>query len=216
MSSSACCAEFVGRPSGLYFAENLTEHAGGAKIYLKREDLNHTGAHKINNCLGQALLAKRMGKKRVIAETGAGQHGVATRHGRRAAGPGVRGVHGRRGHPPSGAERLPHEAAGRGGAPGHQRHQHPQGRHQRGHPRLGDQRARHLLHPRQRGGAAPVPGDGARLPERDRRGGQGGSCEAAGGPRHARTPSSRAWAAAATPSASSRRSPTCPRTSARA
>ena len=70
--------EFVGRPSGLYFAENLTRRAGGAKIYLKREDLNHTGAHKINNCLGQALLAKRMGKKRIIAETGAGQHGVAT------------------------------------------------------------------------------------------------------------------------------------------
>ncbi len=69
---------FVGRPSTLYLAENLTRHAGGAKIYLKREDLNHTGAHKINNTIGQALLAKRMGKQRVIAETGAGQHGVAT------------------------------------------------------------------------------------------------------------------------------------------
>jgi tryptophan synthase beta chain len=68
----------VGRPSPLYFAERLTRHAGGARIYLKREDLNHTGAHKINNCIGQALLAKRMGKPRVIAETGAGQHGVAT------------------------------------------------------------------------------------------------------------------------------------------
>ncbi|RIH86535.1 Tryptophan synthase beta chain [Meiothermus luteus] len=69
--------EYVGRPSPLYFAENLTRHLGGAKIYLKREDLNHTGAHKINNTLGQALLCKRMGKKRVIAETGAGQHGVS-------------------------------------------------------------------------------------------------------------------------------------------
>ena len=69
---------FVGRPSTLYFAENLTKLGGGAKIYLKREDLNHTGAHKINNTIGQALLAKRMGKERVIAETGAGQHGVAT------------------------------------------------------------------------------------------------------------------------------------------
>jgi tryptophan synthase beta chain len=69
---------FVGRPSPLYFAERLTEYAGGAKIYLKREDLNHTGAHKINNTIGQALLTLRMGKKRVIAETGAGQHGVAT------------------------------------------------------------------------------------------------------------------------------------------
>ena len=70
--------DYVGRPSPLYFSERLTEHFGGAKIYLKREELNHTGAHKINNVLGQILLAKRMGKKRIIAETGAGQHGVAT------------------------------------------------------------------------------------------------------------------------------------------
>ena len=69
---------YVGRPSPLYFAERLTQRSGGAKIYLKREDLNHTGAHKINNTLGQALLTRRMGKPRVIAETGAGQHGVAT------------------------------------------------------------------------------------------------------------------------------------------
>ena len=69
---------YVGRESPLYFAERLTDHLGGAKIYLKREDLNHTGAHKINNCLGQILLARRMGKTRIIAETGAGQHGVAT------------------------------------------------------------------------------------------------------------------------------------------
>jgi tryptophan synthase beta chain len=69
---------FTGRPSPLYFAKRLTETLGGAKIYLKREDLNHTGAHKINNCLGQILVARRMGKKRIIAETGAGQHGVAT------------------------------------------------------------------------------------------------------------------------------------------
>jgi tryptophan synthase beta chain len=71
-------AEFAGRPTPLYFAERLTEHCGGAKIYFKREDLLHTGAHKINNAIGQALLARRMGKKRIIAETGAGQHGVAT------------------------------------------------------------------------------------------------------------------------------------------
>jgi tryptophan synthase beta chain len=69
---------YIGRPTPLYFAEHLTRHVGGAKIYLKREDLNHTGAHKINNAMGQALLARRMGKKRIIAETGAGQHGVAT------------------------------------------------------------------------------------------------------------------------------------------
>jgi tryptophan synthase beta chain len=69
---------YVGRPSPLYFAERLTEYADGAKIYFKRDELNHTGAHKINNCMGQILLAKRMGKSRIIAETGAGQHGVAT------------------------------------------------------------------------------------------------------------------------------------------
>jgi tryptophan synthase beta chain len=70
--------DYVGRPSPLYFAEPMTRHFGGAKIYFKRDELNHTGAHKINNCLGQALVAKRMGKTRIIAETGAGQHGVAT------------------------------------------------------------------------------------------------------------------------------------------
>ncbi len=70
--------EYVGRPSPLYFASNLTKYAGGCRIYLKREDLNHTGAHKINNAIGQVLLAKRMGKTHIIAETGAGQHGVAT------------------------------------------------------------------------------------------------------------------------------------------
>ncbi|WP_310621966.1 tryptophan synthase subunit beta [Flexibacterium corallicola] len=69
---------YTGRPSPLYFAERLTEELGGAKVYFKRDELNHTGSHKINNCLGQILLAKRMGKKRIIAETGAGQHGVAT------------------------------------------------------------------------------------------------------------------------------------------
>ncbi|MFM8510912.1 MAG: pyridoxal-phosphate dependent enzyme, partial [Betaproteobacteria bacterium] len=69
---------FVGRPSPIYHADRLSRELGGAQIYLKREDLNHTGAHKVNNTIGQALLAKRMGKPRVIAETGAGQHGVAT------------------------------------------------------------------------------------------------------------------------------------------
>src|SRR5215510_2907262 len=70
--------EYAGRPTPLYYAKNLTEYAGGARIYLKREDLLHGGAHKINNCLGQCLLAKKMGKQRIIAETGAGQHGVGT------------------------------------------------------------------------------------------------------------------------------------------
>ncbi len=75
---TALLNDYAGRPSRLYFARRMTADLGGAKIYLKREDLNHTGAHKINNVLGQVLLAVRMGKKRVIAETGAGQHGVAT------------------------------------------------------------------------------------------------------------------------------------------
>ncbi|MBX9974897.1 tryptophan synthase subunit beta [Bacillus sp. CMF12] len=74
----ALLKDYVGRETPLYFAENLTKYAGGAKVYLKREDLNHTGAHKINNSLGQALLALRMGKRKIVAETGAGQHGVAT------------------------------------------------------------------------------------------------------------------------------------------
>lgn len=72
------CQEYSGRPTPLYYAENLTKKLGGGKIYLKREDLNHTGAHKINNVIGQVLLARKMGKKKIIAETGAGQHGVAT------------------------------------------------------------------------------------------------------------------------------------------
>src|SRR5690554_5045760 len=74
----ALLRDYSGRPTPLYYAEELSKKIGGGKIYLKREDLNHTGAHKINNTLGQVLLAKRMGKKRIIAETGAGQHGVAT------------------------------------------------------------------------------------------------------------------------------------------
>ncbi len=110
-------AFYVGRPSPLYLAERLTQKVGGAQIYLKREDLNHTGAHKVNNTIGQALLAKHMGKPRVIAETGAGQHGVATatvcaKFGC-AFGLEVPGLYGCRGCSPPGAERVPHEAAGR-------------------------------------------------------------------------------------------------------
>ena len=75
---AALMKDYAGRPSLLYYAEKMTKDLGGAKIYIKREDLNHTGSHKINNVLGQALLAKKMGKTRLIAETGAGQHGVAT------------------------------------------------------------------------------------------------------------------------------------------
>ena len=147
---TALLNDYAGRPTPLYFCKRLTEQLGGAKIYLKREDLLHTGAHKINNALGQGLLAKRMGKKRIIAETGAGQHGVATATvcallglecvvymgdvdmarqelnvlRMRLLGAEVRGV----------SLRL--EDAER--------------RHQRGHARLGHQRPHHLLPARQR------------------------------------------------------------------
>jgi hypothetical protein len=127
--------EYSGRPTPLFCAERLTQKLGGARIYLKREDLNHTGAHKINNCLGQALLARRMGKRRIIAETGAGQHGVATAtaclldldcevYMKKTCAPGT--------------ECVPHAFAGRKGAWRGQRQQNPEGRHQRGHPGLGD------------------------------------------------------------------------------
>jgi tryptophan synthase beta chain len=163
--------DYTGRPSPLTDAEKLGEHAGGRRILLKREDLNHTGSHKINNVLGQALLTKRMGKTRVIAETGAGQHGVATATGLRAARAGVRRLHGRGRHRAAGAERGPHAAARRRGDPGDRGLPHPQGRDQRGAARLGVLGRQHPLPARHGRGPAPVPDDGARLPPRRRHGG---------------------------------------------
>ena len=136
---------YVGRPSPLYFAERLTDcrrplaFGGGAKIYLKREELNHTGAHKVNNVLGQILLARRMGKKRIIAETGAGMHGVATatlcaRFGLECiVYMGAVDVERQK------AERVPHEHARRQGRAGRVRREDAEGRHERGAARLGDQ-----------------------------------------------------------------------------
>ena len=112
---------YVGRPSPLYFAERLTERLGGAKVYFKRDELNHTGAHKINNVLGQILLARRMGKTRIIAETGAGQHGVATATVCARFGLQVRRLHGRDRRRAAEAQRLPDEAARRRGGAGDQR-----------------------------------------------------------------------------------------------
>ena len=109
---------YVGRPSPLYFAERLTAHFGGAKIYFKREDLNHTGAHKVNNVLGQIMLAKRMGKPRVIAETGAGMHGVATATLCAKFGLHCVVLHGRGRRRAAAAERAAHEGARRRGAAG--------------------------------------------------------------------------------------------------
>ena len=123
-------SQYVGRPTPLYAAERLTRELGGAQIFLKREDLNHTGAHKINNTVGQALLAQRMGKRRIIAETGAGQHGVATATVCGAVRAGVRGLHGRGGHPPPESQRLPDATVGRGGGAGHVGFAHAQGRDQ--------------------------------------------------------------------------------------
>lgn len=102
---------YAGRPSLLYYAEKMTKDLGGAKIYLKREDLNHTGAHKINNVLGQCLLAKRMGKTRVIAETGAGQHGVATATAAALMGLECEIFMGKRRHRPSGPQCIPDGAS---------------------------------------------------------------------------------------------------------
>ena len=161
--------DYTGRPSPLTDAPRFGAHAGGARVLLKREDLNHTGSHKINNVLGQALLTERMGKTRVIAETGAGQHGVATATA--AALLGLEcvvymGEEDTRRQALNvarmrllGAEVVPVTT----GSP------HPQGRDQRGDARLGHQRRDHALPARHGRRAAPVPADGARLPAGHRR-----------------------------------------------
>ena len=131
--------DFVGRPTPLYAAERLSERAGH-RVYLKREDLAHTGAHKINNAIGQALLARRMGKPRVIAETGAGQHGVATATACALLGPGVRRLHGHRGHAPPEAQRRAHAPSRRRGVARPGRRTDAQGGGQRRDPRLGRER----------------------------------------------------------------------------
>ena len=141
---------YAGRPSRLYFAEHMTNDLGGAKIYLKREDLNHTGAHKINNVLGQALLAKKMGKTRLIAETGAGQHGVATATA--AALMGMECV------VFMGVEDTERHAPARcGGHSGHDRYRHAQGCLLGSVPRVDEPHRRYALLPRFLHGSASVP-----------------------------------------------------------
>ena len=130
-------------------APRLSEAAGGAQIWLKREDLLHTGAHKINNALGQVLLAERMGKRRIIAETGAGQHGVATATACARAGLGCTVYMGREDMRRQALNVYRMRTARRHRGPGRQRSGHAQGRHQRGDPGLGRQRARHPLRDRQ-------------------------------------------------------------------
>ena len=161
---------YAGRPTPLYFARRLSEKLGGARIWLKREDLLHTGAHKINNCLGQALLARRMGKRRIIAETGAGQHGVATAT--------VCALFGFECVVYMGEEDMRRQRLnvfrmrllGAKVVGVDQRQPHPEGRHQRGHARLGDQRRRHALPAGLGAGLASLSHDGARFSEGDRRG----------------------------------------------
>jgi tryptophan synthase beta chain len=192
---------YVGRPSPVYHAERWSPELGGAQIWLKREDLNHTGAHKINNVIGQALLAKRMGKPRVIAETGAGQHGVATatiaaRYGmecivymgsedvkRQAQNVYRMNLLGAKVVPVESGSKTLKDALNEGDA------------------RLGDERREHLLHHRHRRGTASVPDDGARFPARDRRRMRDADARVRGP--SSRTRSSRASAAAATRWASS-------------
>ncbi len=159
---------YVGRPSALWHAERLTRELGGAKIYFKRDELNHTGAHKINNCLGQILLAKRMGKTRIIAETGAGQHGVATAT--------VCALFGLPCTVYMGAVDVERQKPnvfrmkllGAEVVAGKLGRRHAEGRDERRHARLGRECARHLLHHRHRRRAAPLPRHGAGLPVRHR------------------------------------------------
>ena len=164
--------DFVGRPTPITHARRLSEELG-YEIWLKREDLAHTGAHKINNALGQALVAKRLGKERIIAETGAGQHGVAAATACALLGlpcvvyMGEEDTH----------RQAPNVARmkllGRRGRAGHGRHPHAQGSGERGAPRLGRERAQHALHHRVGRGTASVPGARARPAARDRRRGAG-------------------------------------------
>ena len=156
----ALLAEFVGRPSPISAAPRLSDEVG-APVLLKREDLNHTGAHKINNTVGQALLARRMGKRRIIAETGAGQHGVATATVCARFGLECVVYMGEEDVRAAGAQRLPHAPAGRDRRPGRVGHPDAEGRDQRGDPRLGDQRSHHALHHRLRGRSRSVPPHGA-------------------------------------------------------
>ena len=152
MARLAAAAARLHRPPDAALPGRAALRAGRlARVYLKREDLAHTGAHKINNAVGQALLAQRMGKPRVIAETGAGQHGVATATACALLGLECVVYMGTRGHPPPGAQRRADEAAGRRGGPGRGRRPHPEGGGQRRDPRLGRQRRDDPLRDRLRG-----------------------------------------------------------------
>ena len=144
---SGLLKDYCGRPTPLFFARRMTEVLGGAKVYLKREDLLHTGAHKINNALGQALLARRMGKQRIIAETGAGQHGVATATVCALFGLECVVYMGEEDMRRQEAECVSHAAAGRRGTRRELGVGDVEGCNQRGDARLGHQCSQHVLHP---------------------------------------------------------------------
>ena len=167
---------YAGRPTPLTDAARLTAHAGGARILLKREDLNHTGSHKINNALGQALLTRRMGKTRVIAETGAGQHGVATATACALLGLDCVVYMGEEDTDRQALNVARMRMLGAEVVPVTDRHPDAEGRDQRGDAGLGDQRGHHPLRDRLGDGAAPVPDAGARLPAGHRRRGPARSC----------------------------------------
>ena len=164
---------YVGRPSPLFHAERLTKIGGGATIYLKREDLNHTGAHKINNAIGQVMLAQRMGKTRVIAETGAGQHGVATATACALFGIECTVYMGEEDIRRQKLNVFNMKTLGANVVPVDDRLEDPPRRHQRGDARLDGLVADDPLHDRQRGRPASVPDDRPRLPGGDRPRGRG-------------------------------------------
>ena len=159
---------YVGRPTPLYQARRLSAHLGGARIWLKREDLCHTGAHKINNALGQALLAREMGKGRVIAETGAGQHGVAVATAAALLGLECRVYMGSEDMRRQALNVVRMQLHGRRGGRGGSGLVHPQGCDQRGVARLGHQCSHHPLHPRFGARSPPLSDDGAGFPDGDR------------------------------------------------
>ncbi|MEJ1978852.1 MAG: pyridoxal-phosphate dependent enzyme [Acetobacteraceae bacterium] len=165
--------DYVGRPSPLWFAERLTKALGGAKVYFKRDELNHTGSHKINNCMGQILLANRMGKTRIIAETGAGQHGVATATVCALFGLPCTVYMGTTDVERQKPNVFRMKLLGAEVVPVSFRRRHAEGRDERRDARLGRQRGRHLLPDRHRGRPASLSGDGAGFPERHRHGSAG-------------------------------------------
>ena len=172
-SWTRCTATYSGRPSILTEVPRFAEHAGGARVLLKREDLNHTGSHKINNVLGQALLTQRMGKRRVIAETGAGQHGVATATAAALLGLDCMVYMGEEDTRRQALNVARMRLLGAEVVPVTTGLADAQGRDQRGDARLGDERRGHALPARHRRRPAPLPDDGPPLPPGHRRGGPG-------------------------------------------